>query len=110
MLRLVVNRVRSANADFAVCSLSSISPEQAKAYASAGFRPLTADLIPTVMPLAEFITDEQIFLYCVLYDDILQDEVLHGGAQHSESQHAESQHGGVLTDESTALQRMGMAS
>jgi lipopolysaccharide/colanic/teichoic acid biosynthesis glycosyltransferase len=110
VLRLVVNRVRSANADFAVCSLSSINPEQAKAYASAGFRPLTAELIPTVMPLAEFITDEQIFLYCVLYDDVLQDEVLHGEAQHTEAQHIEAQHSEVLTDESAALQRMGMAS
>lgn len=105
VLRLVVNRVRSADADFAVCSLSSINPEQAKAYASAGFRPLTAELVPTVMPLAQFITDEQIFLYCVLYDDILQDEVLHSDAQHSDAQHSE-----VLTDESAALQRMGMAS
>lgn len=105
VLRLVVNRVRSADADFAVCCLSSIKPEQAKAYAAAGFRPLTPELVPTVMPLAEFITDEQIFLYCVLYDDVLQDDVLPGEVQHSEAQHSE-----VLTDESAALQRMGMAS
>ena len=69
VLRLVVNRARSADADFAVCSISSVRPDTAEAYSSAGFRPLTTELVPTVMPLAEFITDEQIFLYCVLHDE-----------------------------------------
>lgn len=105
VLRLLVNRVRSADADFAVCSLSSVRPGQAEVYASAGFRPLTADLVPTVMPLAEFITDEQLFLYCVLYDDVLQDIV-----PHSEATHSEAPQDKALQDTSPALSRMGMAS
>lgn len=67
VLRLLLNRVRSSDADFAVCSMSSVSFTAAQIYSRVGFRPLTTDLIPTVLPLAELITDQAMFLYRFLH-------------------------------------------
>ncbi|MGO1523038.1 MAG: sugar transferase [Nesterenkonia sp.] len=63
VLRLLLNRARSWDADFAVCSAASLSPAEAQLYAQAGFRQLPNDRGPTVLPRAEHTTDEELFLY-----------------------------------------------
>lgn len=62
-LRLLLNRARGSDADFAVCSAASLSPAEVQLYAGAGFRQLTNDLRPTILPGPEHTTDEEFHLY-----------------------------------------------
>lgn len=68
ILRLLLNRVRSSDADYAVCSASPVGTDTEQLYLRAGFHLLTSDLVPTVLPIAELISERETFMYQVLHE------------------------------------------